>query len=302
MASPATSAAEHMERLHKAHAEWAAVPVGHTPPPPTYKEAVRWAEYAWYLRHDAWYEPPGASRWEPPSFADLDEDYEWLIFKPYYWQESYLAAQAIEDLMALAKKPLPVVRDLHSVLDAQRPNAFKFSLRRGAEVRRQVGFDVPGADEIMQIVKERITDGELRAVVECLAKTHASYQARILEMESQAIALYRRGLDRDAAPSPSRSLERALHRSAMVRHLVRRGFTRLGALPANRAVAEACDCDPDTVRNDWRKEQDFRRKIGLPPNVPKSYRTYKNDPSVPSVAAWRMPRGFYDRHPVHPSK
>ena len=102
MARSNTTDDVHRARLRGAYFDWLCIGVedvpGCEPRPntPPEERAVQWAEYAWYLRHEAWYLPPRARpKGSQPGFT-LDEDTKRFVLPPYYWQDRYLKAAVLK--------------------------------------------------------------------------------------------------------------------------------------------------------------------------------------------------------------
>lgn len=288
MSAPRTSADEHRKRLKEAYFDWLTIRADpHPLPKLTFEEAVAWARYAWLLRHEAWHPPRNARgrKWGKPPFS-LDKACEGLILPPDYWQRLHRERKEAEALLAMSTKPLPEVALLDT--DAQGESTDGRGCLRQPVVpgstdpptpaveipADQVNIGCPDPGRLLQIVKARITDDEEQAaVLRYLQETHARYQLRITEVMMRSLALVapRRGradTPGRLAPRIAPALERALHRTAMVQHLVPR--LRDGSRTRNEAssptsaydaVAAASGCVNGTIKNAWRRARDFRRQL-----------------------------------------
>ena len=262
--------ADHRKRLVEAFIDWGTIPRSDpslqglpfpNPPLPdlTFDEAVDWACYAWWLRHEAWHTRRGRRPEEPaPPFTPDDKTRETIIFAPDYWQRRYRERKAAKDILEMASRPLPKVR----IVAGQTPGWLrKQPLKSDIVMVAEEDMDTYLPEEIGLILTGRITDKkELEAVLKYQMDVEARYRVRIQELKALALGYsYQRGLQDGQPHVPNRpgpradtQLERALHRHAMVRYLASRfagtkEMTRLYLDQACHAVAEATGCEYEAI-------------------------------------------------------
>ena len=257
--------------------------------PPPFCLAVEWARYAWHLRYEAWY-VLGRRRMkerekerEHGKWFELNDVCKGIIFERDYWQQQYLAEKAsIERRRGFARVERIVTGSDQQEQEALGSEWVTFPGGGGMEVWKKLPepdedeldaeaidlpFGNPGVERAIEIAKTWVQDEEAREfLVKHLEEANARSALRALEA-SRHFALHKARDPRvtNAAPPPKRegdnpTLEKALHRVAMVRRLFVSGFKRTEAY---KAVADASGCTKETVGNAITLERVFREEIEL---------------------------------------